>query len=189
MDCTCLSSPHPPPSPPVRRWPSKFWALATPKSQPAAATAYHAMLASCRIRGIMSQIPPKVMRRWQLWAPEYSVAVVSNAPKGTSGLLSRKMETTGSSHGQTNQLADDRSKATKGQALLDRGQNILVLVAFAIDNAIRMQSGLRHGRREQVGPGQTPEDLSLGALYAPMDSVRCKQFRKETAGMVISSAK
>ena len=91
------------------------------------------------------------------------------------------MKTAGSGHGQTDQLADDRPKTTERQAFLHRGQNILVFVAFAIDDAIRVKSGLCHGRREQVRPRQAPENLSLGA--------RRNSGREQSSGRTVDGAR
>src|SRR5271154_3217584 len=67
------------------------------------------------------------------------------------------------------------------QALFKAGEDGLLVAAFEIDDAVRVQSGLRERRREQVQSRETPEHL---AARAGGDS-----RRKKRGGRAVDRAK
>jgi hypothetical protein len=71
------------------------------------------------------------------------------------------MEPSAGDHGQSNQLADDGTKAAVRQGFLHGGQNVFLLVTLDEDDAASLQARLRECREKQVGSRQTPDDLAL----------------------------
>lgn len=49
------------------------------------------------------------------------------------------------------------------QALFHAGQHRPVIAGLDVDHSIRPKSRLREPGREEVGPGDAPENLTLGA--------------------------
>ncbi len=59
------------------------------------------------------------------------------------------------------------------QAFLHAREDRLVVARLDIDHAIGRESGLREGRREQVGPSDAPQDLAFGARRDSADE-KCR---------------
>jgi hypothetical protein len=71
------------------------------------------------------------------------------------------LQTPRRSHGQPDDLADNGTETTEGQAFLHVRQNVFLLVALDEDHAIRMQADLCERRKEQIRSRQTPDNGSL----------------------------
>ena len=63
-------------------------------------------------------------------------------------------------HRQARNLRHDGPESAVTQALFKAGEDGLLVSGLKIDDAVRLQAGLREGWREQIGSSDTPEHLS-----------------------------
>lgn len=75
-------------------------------------------------------------------------------------LLGSELQATRCCHRETNKLANHGSKPAEGQPLFHGGQRLLFAVAFAKDDAIRMEPRLGNGGKKQVRARHAPEHLA-----------------------------
>jgi hypothetical protein len=82
-------------------------------------------------------------------------------PDGAEG-LGREAKTAGRCHGQSRHLGHDSAEAAMTQALLETGQQRLVVPGLDVDDTTGKQAGLRQGGSKEILARYTPQHLARG---------------------------
>ena len=78
----------------------------------------------------------------------------------SAGAFGGKLKPPRGGHRQARDLRHDSPESAVTQALFKAGEDCLLVAALKIDDAVRLQAGLREGWREEIWSSDTPEHLS-----------------------------